>query len=228
MPQTTQDLFQTELDLLKGRERHPYLHQMLPFLKKGDTVLDLGCGLLINSLYLKDNGFKPVGMDISIRMLREVNIDIPLTCGDGLKLPFKPNSFGGLLLIDIVEHLPRGKVDEFLKEVKRVLKNDAVAFLHVPLEKSLSYRLLNSFKAIWPKNPNHLHDYTIQEITNLLKEKGCRVLWDRKENGVIYSLRNHLKEFKLLIILSAFLGKFFRNTLTAAYTACLSLDSDIE
>ena len=229
MPHTTKDLFQTELDLLKGRSRHPHLHQLLPFLKKGDTVLDLGCGLLVNSLYLKDNGFKPVGMDISIQMLQEgENIDIRSSCGDGLMLPFKPKSFGGLLLIDIIEHLPRGKVDEFLKEAKRVLRHDAVVFLHVPLEKSLSYRLLNKFKAIWPKNPNHRHDYTLKEVANLLKEKGCNVLWDRKENGVVYSLRNHLKAIQWLIGISSFLGAYFENSFTAAYTACLSFESKIE
>ncbi len=229
MTQTTQELFQRELDLLKGRDRHPYLHQLLPFLKKGDPVLDLGCGLLINSLYLKDNGFKPVGMDIAIRMLHENKYtDIAISCADGLKLPFKRNSFVGVLLIDIIEHLPRGKVDEFLMEVKRVLRHDAVVFLHVPLEKSLSYRLLNMSKAIWPKNPNHLYDYTLKEITSLLKAKGCRVLWDRKENGVVYSLRNHLKEIQWMVMLSEFLGKYFENSFTAAYTACLSFDSKME
>ena len=222
-----QELFQTELDLLKGRDRHPYLDHLLPFLKKGDPVLDLGCGLLVNALYLKNNGLSAVGMDISIRMLQEGNnVDIPLCCADGLKLPFKQNSFGGLLLIDIIEHLPRGKLDEFLQDAKRVLKNDAVVFLHIPLEKSLGYRLLNKLKAIWPKNPNHLHDYTLKEITSLIEGMSCKVLWEYKENGVVYSLRNHLKEIKLLVILSALLGKCLSNTFTAAYTACLGFETE--
>lgn len=225
MNHTKQELFQTELDLLKGRERHPYLQHLLTYLKKGDTVLDIGCGLLINSLYLQDKGFSAVGMDISIRMLQEDNNpDIPIVCADGLTLPFKQNSFGGLLLIDVIEHLPRGKVDEFLKEAKRVLKNDAVVFLHVPLEKSLSYRFLNTLKVIWPKNPNHLHDYTLKEITSLLKGKGCKILWNRKENGFVCSLRYYFKEIKLLVVLSTFLGRLLNNLFTAAYTACISFE----
>jgi SAM-dependent methyltransferase len=229
MPHTTQDLFQTELDLLKGRNRHPHLHQLLPFLKKRDPVLDLGCGLLVNSLYLKYNGFKPVGMDISIQMLQEgENIEIPSSCGDGRMLPFKPKSFGGLLLIDIIEHLPRGKVDEFIREAKRVLKNDAVIFLHVPLEKSLSYRLLNMRSIIWPKNPNHQYDYTLKEITSIIKEMRCKVLWEHKENGFVYSLRNHLKEIKPLVAISTFLGRYWENSFTAAYTACLRFETKTE
>ena len=225
MTDTKQELYQKEFDLLKGRDRHPYLQHLLPYVEKGDPVLDLGCGLLVNSLYLRDNGFNAVGMDISHEMLRESkSINFPLICADGLKLPFKQNSFGGLLLIDFIEHLPRGKVDEFLTEAKRVLKNDAVVFLHVPLEKSLSYRLLNKLKAIWPKNPNHQHDYTLKEITDLIKGKSCRVLWERRENGFVYSLRNHLKEIKLLVVLSTFLGRYLKNIFTAAYTACLSFE----
>lgn len=221
-----QALYRRELELLKGRERHPYLHHLLPFLKKGDTVLDLGCGLLVNSLYLKNNGFSVVGMDISVEMLSESkNRDMPLMCADGLNLPFKKNSFGGLLLIDIIEHLPRGKLDAFMKEAKRVLKSDAVVFLHVPLEKSLSYRLLNKLGIIWPKNPNHLHDYTLKEITDLLKGKNCKVLWDHKENGFVCSLRYYFKEIKLLVVLSEFLGRYLENIFTAAYTACLSFES---
>ena len=203
------------------------MHQLLPYLKKGDPVLDLGCGLLVNSLYLKDNGFKVVGTDISIEMLRENNkADISVSCADGLKLPFKLNSFGGLLLVDIIEHLPGDKVDEFMREAKRVLKNGGVVFFHVPLERSLSYRLLNMRRIIWPKNPNHQHDYTLKEITSIIKEMRCKVLWEHKENGFVYSLRNHLKEIKSLVVLSSFLGRYAENIFTAAYTACLRFETE--
>jgi SAM-dependent methyltransferase len=191
-------------------------------------VLDLGCGLLVNSLYLKNNGFKVVGTDISIEMLREnYKADISVSCADGLKLPFKPKSFGSLLLIDIIEHLPGDKVDDFMREAKRVLKNGGVVFFHVPLERSLSYRLLNMRGIIWPKNPNHQHDYTLKDITSIIKELRCTVLWEHKENGFVYSLRNHLKDIKSLVAISTLLGRYWENCFTAAYTACLRYELDI-
>jgi len=222
-------LFESELALLRGREKHPYLQNLLGYLHAEDFILDLGCGLLVNSLYLKDNGFNAVGMDISFEMLCErKSRDLPFICADGLRLPFKKNSFEGLLLVDIIEHLPKGKVDEFMEEVKRVLKESGIIFLHVPLEKSLSYRLLNKFGVIWPRNPNHLHDYNLKEIVNLIKGKGYKVLWDHKENGIVYSSQHHIKEIRSLMMISKFLGRFLQNVFTTSYTACLSIQSRSE
>ena len=49
-----QELFESELKLLKGRERHPYLHHLIEYLNNEDLILDLGCGLLVNLNYLKN------------------------------------------------------------------------------------------------------------------------------------------------------------------------------
>jgi SAM-dependent methyltransferase len=224
-----QELFESELKLLKGRERHPYLHYFIKYPKNDDLILDLGCGLLANLNYIKDNGFNVMGVDISFEMLCErKSKDLPLICADGLRLPFKKNSFEGLLLVDIIEHLPKGKVDEFMEEVKRVLKESGIIFLHVPLEKSLSYRLLNKFGVIWPRNPNHLHDYNLKEIVNFIKGKGYKVLWDHKENGIVYSSQHHIKEIRSLMMISKFLGRFLQNVFTTSYTACLNIQSRSE
>ena len=220
-------LFESELKLLQGRERHPYLHYFIEYLNNEDLILDLGCGLLVNLNYLKDNRFNVIGLDISLKMLTINNErSSPLICGDGLKLPFKNNIFGGLLVTDIIEHLPKGKVDELMEEVKRVLKESGIIFLHVPLEKSLSYRLLNKFGIIWPRNPNHLHDYNLKEIVNFIQRKRYKVLWEYKENGIFYFLGRFLREIKPFIIISNFLWGNFKNVFTTSYTACLSFESN--
>ena len=221
--------FQSELALLRNRERHPYLHTLLAYLRKDGLILDLGCGLLVNSQYLKDNGFHVVGVDISLNMLcTNKSEDVFLLCADGIKLPFKEGSFGGLLLVDILEHLPRGKVTEFLAEVKRVLKESGIIFLHVPLEKSWIYRLLNTLKVIWPKNPNHLHDYNLKQVIGIIKQNNYRVLWDHRENGIAYSLHHHLKRSTLSRMVNNLLGRCLQNIFTASYTAFLSLRSNDE
>jgi len=177
-----QELFESELKLLKGRERHPYLHHLIKYLNNEDLILDLGCGLLVNLNYLKNNGFNVVGMDISFEMLKGKNGgDAPLICANGLRLPFKQNSFGCLLLVDIIEHLPREKVDAFMEEVERVLQDDGVIFLHVPLEESVSYRVLHRLGLIWTRNPNHLHDYNLKEPTFNHEVQQRRFVKHRKE-----------------------------------------------
>ena len=221
-----QELFESELKLLKGRERHPYLHHLIEYLNNEGLLLDLGCGLLVNLNYLKDNGFNAVGVDISFEMLTKTKERTsPLICGNGLRLPFKNDVFGGILLVDIIEHLPIEKLDEFVKEGERVLQDEGIIFLHVPLEGSLSYRVLNRLGIIWPKNPNHLHDYTLKKITQFIKREKCKILWEHKENGIVYSLRYHLKGIKPLTIVSELLGRFFQNVFIASYTACLRLRS---
>jgi len=218
------ELFESELKLLQRREKHPYLHYLIKYLNNGDLLLDLGCGLLVNSNYLKDNGFNVVGLDISFEMLvLNEKKTLPLICGDGLKLPFKENSFGSLLLVDIIEHLPEEKVDEFIEETRRVLKDSGVIFLHIPLEKSLSYKVLNKLEMIWPKNPNHLHDYNLKEITQFIEREKYRILWEHKENGIAYFLGHYLRGIKLFIIVSKFLWRNLQNVFTTSYTACLSL-----
>jgi len=224
-----QELFESELKLLKGRERHPYLHYFIEYLNNENLILDLGCGLLVNLNYLKDNGFNVVGMDISFEMLTVDNERTsPLICGDGLKLPFRDNIFGGLLLTDIIEHIPIEKVSEFIEETKRILKDSGVIFLHVPLEKSLGYRILSKLEMIWPKNPNHLHDYNLKEITQFIEREKYKVLWEHKENGIFYFLGHYLREIKLFIIVSKFLWRNLQNVFTTSYTACLSFRPDFK
>lgn len=217
-----QELFEAELKLLRCRERHPYLNNFVEYLSKGDLVLDLGCGLLVNSHYLEDNGFKVFGMDISFEMLKEDNRKtVPLICADGLRLPFKKNCFGGVILADIVEHLPRAKIDEFMAEVQRILKETGIIFLHVPLENSISYRILHRLGLIWSKNPNHLHDYNLKEIKQFIESKKYKINWEHKDNGIFYFLGSYLRGIKPFIIVSRFLWRYFQNIFTTAYTACL-------
>ncbi len=78
--------------------------------RRGDLVLDGGCGPANDLRLLRDAGVHPVGVDLSLGALREARMLLPrhpLVQAPLHDLPFKPRSFGGLWLSGSFTHLPR-------------------------------------------------------------------------------------------------------------------------
>ena len=82
----------------KQRKRYPslkLLEKISRYLKKGNSVLDLGCGAGIPvSKYLFDKGFKVVGIDFSEGMLKLARENVPKASFkkmDMTKMSFKEN-----------------------------------------------------------------------------------------------------------------------------------------
>ncbi len=93
-------------------------------------ILDLGCGDGYISLNImqtkKDCVF--FGMDLSLDMLKvckkhafENQNNIKLTAGDVFHLPFKNESFDGVIAQDILHHIP--DTSQCFKEIHRILKS---------------------------------------------------------------------------------------------------------
>lgn len=88
-------------------------------------ICDLGCGPGQIARYLHRQGVDTLGVDLSPRMVAEaqrLNPDIPFHQGDMLALPDAENSWGGIAAFYCIIHVPREKVVEALREMKRVLK----------------------------------------------------------------------------------------------------------
>ncbi len=78
--------------------------------RRGDLVLDAGCGPANDLRLLRDAGVHPVGVDLSLGALREARMLLPrhpLVQAPLDDLPFVPRSFGGLWLSGSFTHLPR-------------------------------------------------------------------------------------------------------------------------
>ena len=78
--------------------------------RRGDLVLDAGCGPANDLRLLRDAGVHPVGVDLSLGALREARMLLPrhpLVQAPVGELPFRPRSFGGLWLSGAFNHLPR-------------------------------------------------------------------------------------------------------------------------
>jgi SAM-dependent methyltransferase len=109
-------------DLSKRTRIHHYHKTLHTFLNEigndhRSEILDLGCG------NRKLPG-KTLGLDIMAYPMVSV-------VGDGQFLPFKTNTFSGVVLQEVLEHI--SDLQQVLKEVYRVLKPDGKVYIEVPL-----------------------------------------------------------------------------------------------
>lgn len=97
-------------------------------IKKGDKVLDLGCGPA--SLWpelIKIKNIELTGADISPAMIKEAKKKFPdgdFVIADSEKLPFIDGEFDVVICSSTLHHLP--EIDKSLTEIKRVLKKSGV------------------------------------------------------------------------------------------------------
>jgi demethylmenaquinone methyltransferase / 2-methoxy-6-polyprenyl-1,4-benzoquinol methylase len=86
----------------------------------GSTVLDLACGTGDLCHELAARGLRPVGVDVSLGMLRSATTDAPLVQADALRLPFPDAAADGVTcgfaLRNVVD------LATFLDEVARVVR----------------------------------------------------------------------------------------------------------
>lgn len=101
------------------------------------TVLDLGCGAGRNSNYLAEIGNNVIGIEISKTAIclaktraREMGVIVDYRTGDiGEKYDIKDESIDLVLDVTSSNSLNEKGRDNYLKEVRRVLKNDGFLFV---------------------------------------------------------------------------------------------------
>jgi SAM-dependent methyltransferase len=90
-------------------------------------ILDFGCGTGNISRMLCENGYNPVGVDISLELLRHTRDQSRDDClfvqYDGQHLPFPSNYFNACVTHEVLIHLTDNELlSQCLKEIIRVVK----------------------------------------------------------------------------------------------------------
>jgi SAM-dependent methyltransferase len=98
----------------------PDLRSLLP---ADARVLDVGCGVGRNLSELSKQGFRPLGLDLSLLVLDEARAlsDIPLLRGDLFELPFRENSFDAVVAWQVVCHFDPGSRRAALRQLARLV-----------------------------------------------------------------------------------------------------------
>jgi ubiquinone/menaquinone biosynthesis C-methylase UbiE len=124
----------------------------LQHVRKGDTVLDCGCGLGQGTLMLAERCGKAVGIDIDsnfIAYCREHGPGYEFLCLDvAHAIPFPDRHFDVVVAIELLEHLPSlHSLRKTLSSIKRILKPGGFFVASVPNRRGADGKtLLRSLK----------------------------------------------------------------------------------
>jgi SAM-dependent methyltransferase len=131
----------------------------LPFVKN-KSVLDIACGTGYGLVFLGSEAAAVTGVDIDLEAAKLARAESGeracVLLGDGTNLPFAGETFDIVTSFETLEHLYQR--EEFLSELKRVLKKDGALILSTP---NAYYTKPVNGK---PFNPFHIFEYTPEEL----------------------------------------------------------------
>lgn len=118
---------------------HESMQEVEAFFKKNGVkkILDLGCGVGRNLIYLSKKGYILAGLDLSGEgieqlkvILKKEKLQADLTVGDAYKkLPYENNSFDAIVSVQVLQHSSEEKILAAIEEIKRILKPGGIIFV---------------------------------------------------------------------------------------------------
>lgn len=154
---------------LSGQIAHEHYHRyaVARELVRGKTVLDIASGEGYGSYLLAEEALSVTGVDISgesvlhARQKYGHRANLRFLTGSCDAIPCDVASFDVVVSFETLEHIDQQ--DQFLREVRRVLKTDGTFLISSPNMEE--YR-----QGKEEKNPYHRHELTLQEFTALLRK----------------------------------------------------------
>lgn len=133
---------------------------------KAKVVLDVACGDGYGTYYLSQFAAKVVGVDIDPNTIQRAKSkynrhNLIYMQGLAENLEFPTGSFDVVVSFETIEHLSRENQEQFLSEVKRVLKPNGLFIVSTP-DRARTEKFLAS-------NPFHLNELYYDEFISILK-----------------------------------------------------------
>jgi ubiquinone/menaquinone biosynthesis C-methylase UbiE len=177
-------------------------------------IVDLGCGAGTYCLFLRKKGFRIIGLDYCLPILRRAqelqgDESIQLLNGDAYNLPLSDRSVEGVVCVGVLQTLSDEK--RALKEMSRVLKPGGVLFLDginaLGVNELMKWKSGNQLRAY---NPFTLRKYLERNGFQCLKITGTYIL-----PSFLPSLESYLESKRIfekmdvLLLLFIFLARAF-------------------
>ncbi len=138
--------------------------------QKINFMLDVGAEAgRFSSVASNNNDATVVGIDIGLYALRRLklkNKNAIVVLADARKLPFKLNTFDGILMVEVLDYIPQ--IEEVLKECYDVMKDEATFVLSFGNQSSLKAKLRGL------RGKSYMHSY--QKVSLCFTEMGFTVL----------------------------------------------------
>lgn len=156
-------------------QRDTYFLALNEYVREGDAVLDVGCGLGYGLVFLAIKAGGVSGIDVDPKAvehcLRAYGKNPKLAevrLYDGLALPFADKSFDVVTSVDVIEHV--SDYHRFVDELLRVARRTVV--IGTP-----NRRPENTRPDGKPRNHWHLREWTHAELAEILSGHGADVDW---------------------------------------------------
>ena len=144
-------------------------------------VLDVGCGGGFLLRALAEHDARPIGVDVSAQALEAASaVTGALIRADGARLPFASDSFDGVVLSEVLEHVPDPMA--LILEAARITRHGGVLMTSVPNRTLRSRLALIDLAQRFPVTrvlPRDLHEWARfirpRELIDRLEGAGFRV-----------------------------------------------------
>lgn len=139
---------------------------------KGKKILDIGCGFGWYEKMAIENNVKSItGIEPKEIFFRNARNEIPkakFIVGSVMNIPFGNSSFDKVMMLEVLEHLPKGSEEAAIKEVCRVLAPKGEFILSTPNKQLFSCIL----DPVWFFGHRH---YSLNQIKTLIQDNGFKI-----------------------------------------------------
>lgn len=157
------------------------------YITKSLKLIEAGCGLGGWVKYFSNRGNDIIGIEYDDRIVKQAKIFDPkinVFLGDVARLKYDDNLFDGYISLGVIEHFQEGP-EEALLEAKRILKNDGLIFLAVPLLTPLRRIIVHPLRNLYfvihqMKGMNKYfgeYRYTKKEVLSFLKRNNFELVY---------------------------------------------------
>ncbi len=162
------------------------------YIKQGDNILDLGCGVGTLDFYLASKGNSVTGIDQSGIAVKMATRNSKILGVDNKTIYFQKSifkfstkeKFDDVLLFEVIEHLPNDA--KVFPIVRKLLKRTGLLFISTRSSRAPLSRI--GLTRRHDERVGHLRRYKLEEVEKTLKSLGFKVVYKSKTEGFFKEL----------------------------------------
>jgi len=196
----------------------------------GRSFLEIGCNWGRWCLAAARSGYRPVGIDPSLKSIRsarrvaqQLGIQVSYLVADGRYLPFRESTFDQVFSYSVLQHLSKENVRSVLAEIHRVLCKGGQSLVQLPNVFGVRCLYHQTRRGFREPRGFEVRYWTIPELRRAfeaaLGPASVEVDGFFSLNPQVSDLRLFLWRYKLLVLLSHNLQRLSRQAPALAYLA---------